>query len=140
MVIRGTAQTISTPALKRKIARLPAELPITARFELALTKQGSWSREGVWYRSQKQHWTGWLSEYQGPGAYRRKGGRNRDAEFAYNHIVCPPMLLWLAEAAGAPRSLLGKAAREALAASPSLPSKCAAIRRNIPWSLIAELI
>lgn len=137
MGTRGVARQISTATLMRKIARLPPVLPVTARFERALTKQGSWSREGVWYRSQKQHWTGWLSEYQSPGAYGRKGGDNRDAEFTYNHIVCPPMLLWLAEASGVPQDVLSRAVRDALAASPSLPSKCAAVRRNVPWSSIA---
>jgi hypothetical protein len=35
-------------------------------------------------------------------AARRLGGR--DVEFVYNHVVNPEMLIWLAEAAGAPRS------------------------------------
>lgn len=54
----------------------------------------------VWYMTQKEHWLGWLREYDGPGAYGRIAGKQRDARFAYNHIVEPKMLLWLIEAAG----------------------------------------
>jgi hypothetical protein len=39
-------------------------------------------------------------EYDGPGAYGRIAGKQRDARFAYNHIVEPKMLLWLIKAAG----------------------------------------
>src|SRR5687768_1490863 len=44
---------------------------------------------GKWYLTQKEHWLGWLSGYDGPGAYGRKGGPHQDAMFAYNHIVEP---------------------------------------------------
>lgn len=54
----------------------------------------------VWYMTQKEHWLDWLREYDGPGAYGRMAGTQRDARFAYNHIVEPKMLLWLIEAAG----------------------------------------
>ena len=40
---------------------------------------------------------GWLLEYEGSAYYGRKN-LHRAAEFIYNHIVCQPMLLWLAEA------------------------------------------
>ncbi len=51
----------------------------------------------VWYTTQKEHWLGWLGEYDGPGGYGRVPGKKRDAKFAYNHIVNPEMLLWLFE-------------------------------------------
>lgn len=37
---------------------------------------------------------------------RRYYGRKEkhpSAEFAYNHIICPPMVLWLGEASGVPK-------------------------------------
>src|SRR5258706_9307900 len=55
----------------------------------------------------------WLSEYNGPGAYSRKAWRGRSAEFVYNHIGCPPMLLWLAEVTGLPKAKLLAAKRAA---------------------------
>jgi hypothetical protein len=78
---------------------------ITTAFEHALTKRDTWSANEVWYKSQKEHWLGWLSEYDGPGFYGRKTNGSRSAEYAYNHIVCPPMVLWLAEASGVEKSV-----------------------------------
>jgi hypothetical protein len=125
-------------ALRRKIKAFEATPPITRSFERALTKQGTWSPEGVWYRSQKEHWRGWLSEYDGPGAYGRKTSAVRSAEFVYNHVVCPPMVLWLGEASGVKTSLIIQAKKAALGASRKLQNKCAAIRRIVPWSKIEE--
>jgi hypothetical protein len=64
----------------------------------------------VWYTSppQKEHWLGWLREYDGPGAYSRQNA-DRSAELVYNHIVCPPMVLWLGEASGVPKSKVAEA-------------------------------
>lgn len=61
--------------LARKIARLQARPPITVSYERALAATRVWSPERVWYTSQKEHWLGWLSEYDGPGAYDRKTHR-----------------------------------------------------------------
>ena len=124
--------------LRRKILPLRSKLPITAAFERALTKRGTWTNEGVWYTSQKQHWIGWLGEYNGPGFYGRKATAGRSAEFVYRHVVCPPMLIWLAEATGVNHSIVMAAKRAALAAKRSLASKCAAIRKVIPWQLIED--
>ena len=121
--------------LRRKLQLLKDRPPITTAFEQALTKQGAWSFEKVWYKSQKEHWLGWLSEYDGPGFYGRKTG-SRSAEYAYNHIVCPPMVLWLSEASGVDKSLVIAAKRAALKAAASLPSKSAAIRKVVPWAII----
>jgi hypothetical protein len=92
-----------------------------------------WSRAGVWYGSQKEHWLGCLAYNDGPGAYGRKTWKGRSAGFVYNHVKCPPMLLWLAEAAGIPKDRLARAKRTALAAAPNLGSHAAALRRVIPW-------
>lgn len=53
--------------LRRKIQSMRDNAPITAEFECVLTELGIWSRNGVWYATQKQHWLGWLKEYDGPG-------------------------------------------------------------------------
>ncbi|MBR0405923.1 MAG: hypothetical protein IJI68_12125, partial [Eggerthellaceae bacterium] len=53
--------------LARKIKTLRATRPITASYARTLEIRGIWKSEGVWYRSQKEHWLGWLSEYDGPG-------------------------------------------------------------------------
>ncbi len=64
-----------------------------------------------WYRTQKEHWIGWLDEYASSGVYNRKTNTPRDARYAYNHIVEPRMLLWLIEAAGTEMSSLIPTAR-----------------------------
>jgi hypothetical protein len=105
---------------------------ITTEFERVLDKRGVWSLEKFRYASQKEHWIGWLREYDGPGYYGRKNFR-RSAEFAYNHIVCPPMVLWLGEASGVPKKKVLAAKQAALTARPALQSLSAAIREVIPW-------
>jgi hypothetical protein len=122
-------------ALAQKLAGLPAILPQTREFERALVNQGTRKSNGVWYRSQKEHWLGWLSGYDGPGAYGRENWA-RNAKFIYNHIVCPPMVLWLGEATGIAKSKITTAKHAALSAGPNLPSQCAAIRGVIPWDTI----
>ena len=119
--------------LAKKLKNFPTDLPISDRYQRELTARAIWSAEGVWYKSQKEHWLGWLSEYDGPGAYGRKTHRGRSANFIFNHIVCPPMLLWLAEAVGVAKTTLRKAKRAALSGPPQLGSHCAALRRIISW-------
>jgi hypothetical protein len=118
--------------LATRIRKLREKVPIATDFEDALRRNRS---KRVWYTSQKQHWLGWLSEYSGPGYYGRKNSC-RSAEFVYNHIVCPPMVLWLAEASGVPKVKVADAKRAALSSSPQLQAQSAAIRRIIPWEMI----
>jgi len=94
---------------------------------------------GKWYLTQKQHWLGWLSEYDGPGAYRRQTGVKRDARFAYTHIVEPAMLLYLASASGIDRKLLA-AARRASARGTTLMKKSSSIRALIPWETVGAAL
>lgn len=107
---------------RQAIGRLPADDPVVDPKK--------------WYATQKQHWIGWLGEYHGPGFYGRKAGSRRDAEFAYNHIVEPKMLLWLVAAAGVESALVDRARRAAKRSS-TLAGKAAAVRRHVPWPLVA---
>jgi hypothetical protein len=124
--------------LSRKIEKLRVTLPITAAYARTLVARGIWDDEGVWYTSQKEHWLGWLSEYDGPGAYDRKKWKGRSAEFVYNHIGCPPMLLWLAEAAGVSKTKILAAKRAALRAGRNRATHCAVLRRAIAWPVVDE--
>jgi hypothetical protein len=92
-----------------------------------------------WYLTQKEHWLGWLSEYNGPGAYGRQTRVKRDAKFAYNHIVQPEMLLYLANAAGVDRKLVA-AANRAFIKGTTLMQKSSAIRGIIPWETVAAAL
>src|SRR5450432_2357821 len=106
---------MSPQTLRRKIRNLPACPRITTEFERVFRGDGPGA---VWYKSQKQHWLGWLREYDGPGFYGRKNWK-RSAEFVFNHICCPPMVLWLGEAAGVPKPIVLKAKTAAMSAPPN---------------------
>jgi hypothetical protein len=116
--------------LRQKIAGLVANQPLTAAFELELAERTTARR--VWYRSQKEHWLGWLGEYEGRGAYGRKNW-NRSAQFIYNHIGCPAMLVWLVEASGLPRKQVSSAIAEALRTRSNFAAQCAVLRHTVPW-------
>ena len=94
---------------------------------------------GKWYMTQKEHWLGWLSEYHQPGAYDRIPDKTRDAKFAYNHIVCPEMLLWLITASGIDPKIVA-AAKHTITKLPTLPQKSAAIHKYIPWEVLAAAL
>jgi hypothetical protein len=119
--------------LASKIKKLKAKPLAAAQYERELVARGIWSANGVWYTSQKEHWLGWLSEYDGPGAYDRKTWRGRSAEFVYNHIQSPSMLVWLAEAVGVSKAKLQLARRSALSGPHNKASHCAMLRAIIPW-------
>ena len=106
--------------LRTTIGTLRERVPVTAEFERVLTKRGTWSSSDVWYTTQNEHWLGWLKGYKGPGYYERKDW-HRSAEFVYNHINCPPMVLWLGEASGVPRTIVAKAEQAALPAAQNPP-------------------
>lgn len=120
--------------LRRRIKRLDPMKPMHKELEQAL-------REGVgfnkaWYSSQKEHWLGWLAEYNGPGAYGRQTGTARDARYIYAHIQCAPMLFWLAEALDVDDGTLEAAFRAVVAAPKRNASQCAALRGVIPWDAL----
>jgi len=92
-----------------------------------------------WYKTQKQHWLGWLKEYHGLGAYGRKNGKERDARYAYNHIVEYKMLLWLIEAAGMDPKLVKKA-KSVVDDRKPLQANSAAIRRIVPWGMLESAL
>lgn len=94
---------------------------------------------GKWYKTQKQHWLGWLKEYHGPGAYGRKTSQERDARFAYNHIVEYRMLLWIIEAAGVDPNLVKKA-KSVVDDRKPLQANSAAIRKIVPWEILANAL
>ena len=91
------------------------------------------------YNTQRDHWLGWLDPTAGTGTYPRKTSKDRDARDVYNRIVEPRMLLWLISAAGVRPELL-QAARQAAEGAPSLAGKSAAIRRHVPWPVVADAL
>ena len=135
---------VETPAqLRRVIAQLPSEHPFTdgfsAKWERSRPSAGrQQERRDVWYETQHQHWLGWLDDYDGPGAYGRQDGP-RSAEFVYNHVVNPQMLIYLAEALEIEVAILRSAQRDALTKN-TMMAMSAAFRRVVPWCVIEAAI
>lgn len=117
--------------LRGNIKRLPANTPKHKALEQALCEGVGFGN--AWYNSQKEHWLGWLDEYDGPGAYGRQTDKPRTAQYAYNHIQCAPMLFWLADALVFAEETLDDAFDAVLAAPKRNASQCAALRTVISW-------
>jgi hypothetical protein len=124
--------------LREIIQELDAGGPIYKALEAELAKDVGPSR--AWYTSQKQHLLGWLSEYDGPGAYGRANWANRSAEFVYNHFQCVPALVWLAEALGVPSETLIAACDEVKKSRARAATQCGTFRRAVPWAIIEERV
>lgn len=122
--VKKVPPRVTIRQLMAAIRRLPPDKPVVA---------------DVWYLTQKEHWLGWLSEYNTGGAYGRKPRMNRDAEFAYNHIVEPKMLLWIISAAKVPPKLV-RAAQRAIKEAKSMQRKSAMVRKLVPWSILARTL
>lgn len=128
-----------TPAqLRKRIKALNADTPRYKALEAALGEGVGYGH--AWYATQKEHWLGWLSEYSGAGAYGRKVGPKRSAQFVYNHIQCAPMLFWLSEALDVEDELLDDAFAAVLAAPARNASQCAALRRVISWQKVHAIL
>jgi hypothetical protein len=85
------------------------------------------------YRTQKDHWLGWLQPGNNTGTYARRSGNERGARHVYGQIGEPLMLLWLASAAGVPQATVDRA-KAAASTTRNLRSKCGKIRAHIPWT------
>lgn len=113
---------ITIEQFRNKIKSLPSDEPMVT--------------PGIWYTTQKQHWLGWLAEYNGPGAYSRKNW-DRDACFAYNHVVNPGMLLYLIKAIPMAPEII-TAAEAASQQSQSMMAQSGSIRKVVPWEMIYQ--
>ena len=124
--------------LRQRILRFPVTAPVTVAFEARLAETTT-SLQRAWYENQREHWLGWLKEYDGPGFYGRANWEV-DARSVYNRGGNPAMVLWLGEASGVPKEVVKKAAAEAMKVRGSFSRQCGAIRTRIPWAMIEERI
>jgi hypothetical protein len=118
---------LETPQqLLRLVRTLPEHLPYSDKVR--------WPRN---YSSHREHWIGWLGEYDGPGYYDRQVWR-RSAGFVYNHLHNPGMLIWLAEGVKVDRDTI-------IAVVNSLPrgiinsvTNAADVRRTLSWQQVTS--
>jgi hypothetical protein len=116
---------ITIEQLRNAIKKLPSDEPK--------------DQPGIWYKTQKEHWLGWLKEYRGSGAYGRKGGNNQEARFAYNHIVEYHMLTWIIDAAGVEPKLVKKA-KLVIDDNKTMQANAGAVRKIVPWEMVEDAI
>jgi len=124
--------------LREVIERLPEHGEFSRKLEahplLAINRD-------PWYKSQKEHWLGWLKDYDGPGFYNRKTHAGRDAKYIYNHIMCSPMLLYLPEALGVETNLVQKAFHAVIKSNNSrMARQCGLIRKTIPFKTFEPML
>jgi HNH endonuclease len=84
-------------------------------------------------RSHKTGWLNWLANYEDPS----RATPDRSAEFIYNALNMPEWIVWLAAASGAAPQLVRTAA-SAIDRQQFRQTQAAAVRRILPWSLIAK--
>lgn len=114
---------ISTDEFRRKIKKLPAD-------EV---------RPGYIHKNQKGHWLHWLFWYNEKSAYGRAIGMNRDAKWAYNHIVCPDMLIYLIKAINIQPDLV-MLAEKAFRENATEMHRSGEIRKIVPWPLVYDAL
>jgi hypothetical protein len=86
-------------------------------------------------RSSKQSWINWLTNYAEISDHPLRG--QRDARYIYNHWWDAPIFIWLAEAGGVDPDKIQQAAK-IVAAAENSTTQAAAIRKVLPWQLVAK--
>jgi HNH endonuclease len=84
-------------------------------------------------RSYKRGWLHWLSNYEDPS----RAMPDRSAEFIYNALHVPEWIVWLAAASGVDPQVV-QAAVNVIDRQQLRQTQAAAVRRVLPWSLIAK--
>ena len=117
----------------KKLRKLNTPTPITEKFE---GKGKVDFIKTTWYENQGQHWEGWVGGYSGSGFYNRKNNQ-RTAKFIYNHIMCPPMFIWLAETLGIEKNTILMAVNEA-SKTEKYQEQCRIIRNYLTWEMMQK--
>lgn len=116
------------------IAKLDPDVPLHKKMEVALRIGPKFGNAK--YKNQKHHWLTWLATYDDPSCPRRHYRSRTGAELVYNRLNCPPMVFWLAEAAGAPSGCLLAAFGASLASRQNIATQAAAVRNQVPWAML----
>ena len=114
--------------LLRAVRRLRAATPISDR----LSKGG--------YDTHKDHWIGWLEEYDGPGFYGRSNWKV-DARAVYQRLNNGHMIVWLNEAAGEGAGPIRTTIRQMkLRGNGRKQTEAKIARARHPWESVAALL
>ena len=134
--------TLIIETLLQHIAGYPGTPPRTVALEQEIRIGTGF--HGKWYRSQKEHWLGYLGYKRALWAAQ---GKDYDLEKAQSHwsrTHCFPMLFWLAESAGVDSVILERAESAARRVSAIIasdhPSHGKAAREELPWLVVQRAI
>jgi len=109
-------------------------MPIQSRNDLLNAVEKLPRKVAFLAKSCKDTWLRWLSDYEDDSHDR--ANPNRSAEFIYNALNYPEMIIWLAAASGVNPQLI-REATNATDRKNSRMTQAAALRRLLPWSLVA---
>lgn len=131
---------ICQTTLKRIITACPAELPRTDALQKRIKIGVGYHNK--WYRSQKEHWLGWIVFQEHKAREIKRDIAAITARQRWSGLNCIPMMFWLAEAVELDNSLLdqayGVAVEEAKVITHDCPRHGKAMRGVLAWENIEE--
>lgn len=110
------------------VRRLPAHMPQSDRLPFGD------------YQSHKDHWIGWLSEYNTEGAYGRTDTAVSDARTVYQRLNNDRIIIWLNEAAGEAPPIIATAIAMTSRCLGNKQAKAKIARQHLPWERAATLL
>ncbi|MGJ8653049.1 MAG: hypothetical protein ACSHX8_07300 [Opitutaceae bacterium] len=132
------SSTLSQNSLKHIIAGCPGNLPRTDRLQQQIRIGVGYHNK--WYRSQKEHWLGWIVAQEYMAIEKRRDITLITAHERWKRLNCIPMMFWLAEAAGLDDEYLSNAEAisklKAAETDHDCPQHGKAMREALPWDLI----
>ena len=139
----GSGCTLNIQDLLRYIADYPASPPRTTALEQRIRIGTGF--HGKWYRSQQEHWLGYLGYKRALWFSNDRGDYFLEpARGHWNRTHCFPMLFWLAESSGVDSEILGIAELAAVDVANKIrsdhPSHGKAARQVLPWILLEQTL
>lgn len=132
----------SVETLIRFIANCPEQLPRTERLQARIEIGVGF--HGKWYRSQREHWLGWLAAKRIEAELKGEDPASLKARAVWQRLKCMPMMFWLAEAVGLNSTLLDQVEEAASTAAEENGKDCAmhgkVIRGYLPWAEMESAI
>ncbi|MGJ5117563.1 hypothetical protein [Bradyrhizobium oligotrophicum] len=120
-------RSFKIPELLRAVKRLPATTPQSDKLS-----KGN-------YETHRDHWIGWLKEYDGPGFYGRANW-DVDARGVYQRLNNGHMIVWLNEAAGEDAETIRLAIARMERAGTRKQTRASAARSVLPWERASMLL
>lgn len=136
------SEALSQTDLKQILTCCPDHPPRTVALERRI-KIGT-GFHAKWYRSQREHWLGWIVRQEYIAIESGKDVGAITARRRWSGLNCIPMMFWLAEVAGVPDEQLSEvesAARDLAQRKPhDCPEHGKGIRQVLPWKVVEQCL